>query len=140
MPLQHVNRPPALSPSLSLRCILLQASKVLADDIKAKQKVADETEAQIDVARQGASEKEGWARVLQSVAARLAHVEACCRVACTWGASAQTQAPPRASIDPPAGYQPVAHHASLLYLCCVDLGALEAMYQFSLPWFRWGSG
>jgi hypothetical protein len=38
----------------------------------------------------------------------------------------------------PSGYQPVAHHASLLYFCCVDLGALEAMYQFSLPWFRCG--
>ncbi|KIZ07415.1 Dynein heavy chain 17, axonemal [Monoraphidium neglectum] len=33
---------------------VLQASKVLADDIKAKQKVADETEAQIDTARQSA--------------------------------------------------------------------------------------
>ncbi|KAI8464307.1 MAG: dynein heavy chain and region D6 of dynein motor-domain-containing protein [Monoraphidium minutum] len=65
---------------------VLQASKVLADDITAKQEVADATEAQIDAARQG--------------------------------------------------YQPVAHHASLLYFCCVDLGALDPMYQFSLPWFR----
>ena len=64
---------------------ILQSSKHLADDIAEKQKVADETEAQIDTAR--------------------------------------------------AGYQPVAHHASTLYFCVSDMGNIDPMYQYSLPWF-----
>lgn len=34
-----------------------------------------------------------------------------------------------------AGYKPVAHHASLLYFCVTDLGAIDPMYQSSLRWF-----
>ncbi|XP_049782826.1 dynein axonemal heavy chain 7-like [Schistocerca cancellata] len=32
-------------------------------------------------------------------------------------------------------YQPVAHHAALLYYCICDLPNIEYMYQFSLEWF-----
>ena len=64
---------------------VLQSSKALSDEVSEKQKVADATEAQIDVAR--------------------------------------------------AGYAPVAHHASLLYFCVSDLGNIDPMYQYSLPWF-----
>jgi dynein heavy chain, axonemal len=64
---------------------ILQSSKVLADNISEKQKVADETERQIDAAR--------------------------------------------------ASYAPVAHHASILYFCVSDMGNIDPMYQYSLPWF-----
>lgn len=34
-----------------------------------------------------------------------------------------------------AGYQPIAHTASLLYFAVVELAALNPMYSFGLPWF-----
>lgn len=34
-----------------------------------------------------------------------------------------------------AGYQPVAHHASILYFSVGDMGNIDPMYQYSLPWF-----
>jgi len=64
---------------------VLQSSKVLADDINEKQKIADETEIKIDEAR--------------------------------------------------SGYTSVAWHSAILYFCVVDLGNIDPMYQYSLPWF-----
>lgn len=34
-----------------------------------------------------------------------------------------------------AGYQPVAHHTSILYFCVSDMGNIDPMYQYSLSWF-----
>ena len=34
-----------------------------------------------------------------------------------------------------AGYQSIAHYASLLYFCVVDLGFVDYMYSWSISWF-----
>lgn len=34
-----------------------------------------------------------------------------------------------------AGYQPIAHYASLMYFCVVDLGFVDYMYSWSISWF-----
>lgn len=34
-----------------------------------------------------------------------------------------------------SGYEPVAAHATLLFFCIADLGAVDPMYQYSLEWF-----
>jgi len=64
---------------------ILNSSKVLANDIAAKQKVAAETEALIDETR--------------------------------------------------LGYTPVAQHASRLFFCISDMGAIDPMYAYSMNWF-----
>ena len=33
------------------------------------------------------------------------------------------------------GYRPVADHAAILFFCISELVQMDAMYQFSLPWF-----
>lgn len=33
------------------------------------------------------------------------------------------------------GYRPVADHAAVLFFCISELVHIDAMYQFSLPWF-----
>jgi len=32
-------------------------------------------------------------------------------------------------------YRPVAFHAALLFFCVADMGSVNAMYQYSMPWF-----
>jgi dynein heavy chain len=34
-------------------------------------------------------------------------------------------------------YQPLASHAARLYFTVASLGAVDPMYQFSLPWCVW---
>lgn len=34
-----------------------------------------------------------------------------------------------------AGYQLIAHYASLMYFCVVDLGFVDYMYSWSISWF-----
>ena len=32
-------------------------------------------------------------------------------------------------------YRPVAFHAALLFFCVADMGSVNEMYQYSMPWF-----
>jgi hypothetical protein len=48
----------------------------------------------------------------------------------------QDAAKTEAAIDKArTGYQPIAHHASVLFFCVAELAAIDPMYQYSLTYF-----
>lgn len=118
---------------------ILASSKLLADEISAKQKIADETEAKIDEARAGGSAVcrrggclSGWPGPLTSWCcfSAVSTLRGACCLFVTLPCHPLLPSPPT-----PSGYKPVAHHSSLLYFCVAELASLDPMYQYSLRFF-----
>lgn len=108
---------------------ILQSSKVLADDISEKQKIADETEAKVRRLCSHQCLGLALAPATRSLCGKSTAVPLALALTIPITLLPQID-------DARAGYKPVADHATTLYFCVTDMGHIDPMYQYSLGWFN----